>query len=84
MSYYEPSSLYALQEEKNYLESLGDGDSGVERDWWGLYKTCQVRRERGVTSLLRKKDTAFITTREEQWMLTTDQYQLSSIFSAGL
>jgi len=41
MSYYEPSSLYALQEEKNYLESLGDGDSGVERDWWGLYKTCQ-------------------------------------------
>ena len=46
MSYYEPSSLYALQEEKNYLESLGDGDSGVERDWWGLYKTCQVRRER--------------------------------------
>ena len=49
MSYYEPSSLYALQEEKNYLESLGDGDSGVERDWWGLYKTCQVRRERGVT-----------------------------------
>ena len=32
MSYYEPSSLYALQEEKNYLDSLGDGDSGVETD----------------------------------------------------
>ena len=46
MSYYEPSSLYALQEEKNYLDSLGDGDSGVENDWWGLFKTCQVRRER--------------------------------------
>ena len=45
MSYYEPSSLYALQEEKNYLDSLGDGDSGVENDWWGLLKTCQVRRE---------------------------------------
>ena len=47
MSYYEPSSLYALQEEKNYLDSLGDGDSGVENDWWGLFKTCQVRRQRG-------------------------------------
>ena len=46
MSYYEPSSLYALQEEKNYLDSLGDGDSGVENDWWGLFKTCQVRRVR--------------------------------------
>ena len=50
MSYYEPSSLYGLQEEKKYLDSLGDGDSGVENDWWGLFKTCQVRRERrGVT-----------------------------------
>ena len=46
MSYYEPSSLYALQEEKKYFDSLGDGDSGVENDWWGLFKTCQVRRER--------------------------------------
>merc|ERR1712083_531158 len=41
MSYYEPSSLYALQGEKKYLDSLGDGDSGVENDWWGLLKTCQ-------------------------------------------
>ena len=54
MSYYEPSSLYALQEEKNYLDSLGDGDSGVENDWWGLFKTCQVRRERGGLPCRRK------------------------------
>ena len=47
MSYYEPSSLYALQEEKKYLDSLGDGDSGLEHDWWGLLKTCQVRRDTG-------------------------------------
>ena len=61
MSYYEPSSLYALQEEKNYLDSLGDGDSGVENDWWGLFKTCQVRRE----ASHRKRETALITTSEE-------------------
>ena len=66
MSYYEPSSLYALQEEKNYLDSLGDGDSGVENDWWGLFKTCQVRRERETETSHRKKHRAFITAREEQ------------------
>ena len=62
MSYYEPSSLYALQEEKNYLDSLGDGDSGVENDWWGLFKTCQVRTDR---ERERERGTAF-TTGEEQ------------------
>ena len=69
MSYYEPSSLYALQEEKNYLESLGDGDSGVERDWWGLYKTCQVRRERGTA-----QDETYGT-------INVDKYFLSRIVS---
>ena len=76
MSYYEPSSLYALQEEKNYLDSLGDGDSGVENDWWGLFKTCQVRRE----ASQRKKHRAFITAREEQSI----QSMLTIILSPGL
>ena len=58
MSYYEPSSLYALQEEKKYLESLGDGDSGLENDWWGpttLFKTCQVRHRNTLQSFLSQR-----------------------------
>ena len=76
MSYYEPSSLYALQEEKNYLDSLGDGDSGVENDWWGLFKTCQVRRlreERGV-----------VTGRNRPRLSRLGRNNADSIFSPGL
>ena len=74
MSYYEPSSLYALQEEKNYLDSLGDGDSGVENDWWGLFKTCQVRRQRE-----RERGTAFTTA--GTGTMNVDNYFLSRTVS---
>ena len=72
MSYYEPSSLYALQEEKNYLDSLGDGDSGVENDWWGLFKTCQVRREKERERGVTQEETHHRTINVDKYFLCRD------------